>query len=106
MTIEEGKVAIIPAPTRGRQAEPIPEDLIAAVLSALEKVEKDQVVSTGRFFEKPHQAQAYRNRLIEALASADGRYNGNLGSSVIDKEGNPARKDSKGPFVLAVRKQG
>lgn len=105
MTIEEGKVAIIPALTRGRQAEPVPEDLIAEVLKALEKVDKNEVVSTGRFFEKPHQAQAYRNRLLEALARTDGRYDGKLGSSVIDKEGNPARKDSKGPFVLAVRKQ-
>jgi len=105
MTIEEGKVAIIPAPSRGRKAEPIPEDLIGAVLKALEKVEKDEIVSTGRYFEKPHQAQAYRNRLIQALENHDDRYAGKLGSSVVDTEGKPARKDSKGPFVLAVRKQ-
>ena len=105
--IEEGVVAIIPAPQRGRAAEPIPGDLVAAVLDSLGKIKQGQVVSTGRFFEKNHQAQAYRNRLIQALAEADEELEGRLGASVlpVDPEDRDEKGRPKGPFVLAVRKE-
>jgi hypothetical protein len=101
-TIEEGKIQIIQAPQRGRQAEPIPEEIVKGVLTSLGQLEKGQVVSTGRFFEKQHQAQAYGRRLLDTLEQENAEYRDKLGTSVI-----PAERDREGKpkaFVLAVRK--
>src|SRR3954466_12853298 len=99
--VEVGKVTIVPAPHRGRVPEPIPENLIATVIEALGIVGEGELVSTGLKFEKASRAQTRRKPFLEALAKTDPRWNkDSLGTSVIDLEGNPARKDSKGPFVL------
>ena len=101
--IQEGRVAIIELPTRGRQAEPIPDTELVPVVENLAKLDKGQGVTNGRFFEKQHQAQAYGKRLLEAIAERDESYKDKLGLSVLPKE----KKNGKaqGPFVVAVRQK-
>ncbi len=106
--IQEGIVTIIQAPQRGRHAEPVPENIIKAVLDTLPKVEKGQMISTGKLFPKKHQAQAFGRRLLDALESENKDLVGKLGTSVPPVNEKAAAKDAKGreagPFVLAVRK--
>ncbi len=106
--IQEGVVQIIQAPQRGRHADPIPEDIVKNVLEVLPKVEKGQMVSTGKLFPKKHQAQAFGKRLLDALESENKDLAGKLGTSVPPVNEKAAAKDAKGreagPFVLAVRK--
>jgi hypothetical protein len=106
--IQEGVVQIIQAPQRGRHADPIPAEIIQAVLDTLPKVEKGQMVSTGKLFPKKHQAQAFGRRLLDELVEKNKDLVGKLGTSVPPVNDEAARKDAKGreagPFVLAVRK--
>jgi hypothetical protein len=78
------------------------------VLDTLPKVEKGQMISTGKVFPKKHQAQTFGKRLLDALETENKELAGKLGTSVPPVSGKAAKKDPKGrqagPFVLAVRK--
>ncbi len=102
--IQEGQVAIIALPQRGRAAKPIPQDEIKALLANLKKVSSGEGVTNGRFYEKSHQAQSYGKRLVDALGEADAQYRDRLGLSVIPSDKSDNGKPI-GPFVLAVRKK-
>jgi hypothetical protein len=104
VSIKEGVIEIIPLPQRGRQAQPIPEDIVKNVLKTLPDVQKGQGVSVGRLFEKQHQAQSFGKRLLEALGEADAQYQDKLGTSVIPTSDEREDGKPKGPFVLAIRK--
>lgn len=93
---------IIDLPTRGRQAEPIPDAEIKPVLDNLDKLQVGQGITNGRTFDTENKAQSYGKKLIEALTAMDTQYDGKLGISAI-----PDHKDKDGkrvgPFVVAVR---